>query len=98
MAKERSQRRLATILAADIVGYSRLMEEDESATLAALKERRATVIDPLIAAHHGRIVKLMGNGTLAEFASVLDAVQCAIAVQRGTGRGQTSTVARRHRL
>ncbi len=83
MAKERIQRRLAAILAADIVGYSRLMEEDESVTLAALKDRRATVIDPLIAAHHGRIVKLMGDGTLAEFASVLDAVQCAIAVQRG---------------
>ena len=83
MAKERIHRRLAAILAADIVGYSRLMEEDESVTLAALKDRRATVIDPLIAAHHGRIVKLMGDGTLAEFTSVLDAVQCAIAVQRG---------------
>ena len=82
MAKKRDQRRLAAILSADIVGYSRLMEEDESATLAALKERHATVIDPLIAAHRGRIVKLMGDGTLAEFASVLDAVQCAIEMQR----------------
>ncbi len=82
MAEERIKRRLAAILAADVVGYSRLMGDDEAATLAALKEHHALVIDPKIAANSGRIVKLMGDGTLAEFASVVDAVQCAIEIQR----------------
>ncbi len=77
------ERRLAAILAADVVGFSRLMERDETGTLAALKAHRGELIDPEIAAHHGRIVKLMGDGTLAEFASVVDAVECAIAIQRG---------------
>jgi class 3 adenylate cyclase len=83
MAEERAQRRLAAILAADVVGYSRLMELDERGTLAALKERRHKVLNPLIAAHHGRIVKLMGDGVLVEFASALDAVECAVELQRG---------------
>jgi len=74
-------RRLAAILAADVVGYSRLMEKDEAGTLAALKCHRAEVVDPLIAEHGGRIVKLMGDGALVEFASVVDAVACAVAVQ-----------------
>jgi len=74
-------RRLAAILAADVVGYSRLMEKDEAATLAALKAHRAEIIDPLIAEHGGRIVKLMGDGALVEFPSVVDAVSCAVAVQ-----------------
>ena len=82
MAEERVKRRLAAILASDVVGYSRLMGDDEAGTLAALKERHAQVIDPGIAANDGRIVKLMGDGTLAEFASVVDAVQCAIEIQR----------------
>ncbi len=82
MAEERVKRRLAAILAADVVGYSRLMGEDEAGTLAALKEHHAAVIDPTIAGYNGRIVKLMGDGTLAEFASVVDAVQCAIETQR----------------
>jgi adenylate cyclase len=76
-------RRLAAILAADVVGYSRLMETDEAGTLAALKAHRAECIDPLIADHGGRIVKLMGDGALVEFASVVDAVACAVAIQRG---------------
>ncbi|NNE22856.1 MAG: adenylate/guanylate cyclase domain-containing protein, partial [Rhizobiales bacterium] len=71
------QRRLAAILAADVVGYSRLMAEDEEATLAHLKAHRDDVFDPRIAEHNGRIIKLMGDGTLVEFASVVDAVKCA---------------------
>jgi class 3 adenylate cyclase/pimeloyl-ACP methyl ester carboxylesterase len=76
-------RRLAAILAADVVGYSGLMERDETGTLAALKAQRAELIDPQIAAHDGRIVKLMGDGALVEFASVVDAVECAAEIQRG---------------
>ena len=76
------ERRLAAILTADVVGYSRLMEQDEEGTLAALKALRAELIDPAIAEHKGRIVKLMGDGVLVEFASVVDAVQCAVAIQR----------------
>jgi len=79
-------RRLAAILAADVVGYSRLMEKDEAGTLAALKAHRSEFIDPLIAKHGGRIVKLMGDGALVEFPSVVDAVVSAIAVQRGMSK------------
>jgi len=82
MAEERIQRRLAAILAADVVGYSRLMEADETGTLTRLKALRRDVIDPLISAHSGRTVKLMGDGALVEFASAVDAVTCAIAVQK----------------
>jgi class 3 adenylate cyclase/pimeloyl-ACP methyl ester carboxylesterase len=77
------QRRLAAILAADVVGYSRLMGTDEVGTLAALKAHRRELIDPEIAAHHGRMVKTTGDGALVEFASVVDAVGCAVAIQRG---------------
>jgi class 3 adenylate cyclase/TolB-like protein/tetratricopeptide (TPR) repeat protein len=83
MAGARADRRLAAILAADVVGYSRLIERDEAATLERLKEHRKTFIEPLIAEHRGRIVKLMGDGALCEFGSVVDAVACAIATQRG---------------
>ncbi|MCZ6743673.1 MAG: SDR family NAD(P)-dependent oxidoreductase [Alphaproteobacteria bacterium] len=72
----------AAILVADVVGYSRLMGNDEAGTLAALKTHRADLFDPTVAAHNGRIVKMMGDGTLVEFASVVDAVQCAEALQR----------------
>ncbi len=82
MTEERVQRRLAAILAIDVVGYSRLMEKDEAGTLARLKAYRENLIEPEIAAHQGRIVKLMGDGILVEFASVVDAVACAVAVQR----------------
>ncbi len=82
MAEERVERRLAAILAADMVGYSRLMEADEAGTLAALKAHREDLIDPEIAEHHGRLIKLMGDGALVEFASVVDAVACAAAIQR----------------
>src|SRR5262245_44269312 len=77
------ERRLAAILAADVVGYSRLMEADEVGALGALKGHRDELINPRIADHHGSIVKMMGDGALVEFASVVDAVECAIAIQRG---------------
>jgi adenylate cyclase len=76
------ERRLAAILAADVVGYSRLMAADEEGTLTRLRGLRAELIDPTIASHHGRIVKLMGDGALVEFASVVDAVRCAVEIQR----------------
>lgn len=76
------QRRLAAILAADVVGYSRLMETDEVGTLARLKAHRREVVDPSLAAHRGRMVKTTGDGALAEFGSVVDAVTCAIEIQR----------------
>jgi class 3 adenylate cyclase len=82
MAEERLQRRLAAILSADVVGYSRLMGIAEARTLARLNALRRELIDPAIAAHSGRIVKLMGDGALVEFASAVDAVTCAIEVQR----------------
>ena len=83
-------RRLAAILVADVVGYSRLMELDEVGTLTALKAHRDELFDPVIAEHRGRIVKLMGDGTLVEFASVVDAVTCAVAIQkRMAGRGDS---------
>src|SRR5499427_2829960 len=75
-------RRLAAILAADVVGYSRLMGADEEGTLERLKTLRHELVDPKIAEHHGRIVKTTGDGFLVEFASVVDAVRCAVAVQQ----------------
>ena len=83
MAEERVQRRLTAILAADVVGYSRLMSGDEAGTLATLKAHRKEFIAPETAKHGGRIVKLMGDGALVEFPSVLDAVECAVAIQQG---------------
>ncbi len=76
------ERRLAAILATDVVGYTRLIRVDEEGTIAALKSLRADLIDPKIAAHHGRIVKLMGDGMLAEFPSVVDAVHAAVETQQ----------------
>jgi TolB-like protein len=82
VAETRIQRRLAAILAADVVGYSRLMEQDETGTLAALKARRKDVLEPLVPQHNGRIVKVMGDGVLVEFGSAVDAVECAIELQK----------------
>ena len=82
MTDPRTHRRLAAILAADVVGYSRLMGGDETGTLAALRAMWADTFNPAVAAHHGRIVKMMGDGALVEFASAVDAVDCARAVQR----------------
>jgi len=81
--ESRTSRRLAAILAADVVGYSRLMGADEEGTLAALKTHRKELIDPLIAQHQGRIVKTTGDGLLIEFASIVDAVRCAVVMQQG---------------
>jgi class 3 adenylate cyclase/TolB-like protein len=83
MAEERAHRHLAAILAADVVGYSRLMEANEVATFERLRAHRKELFEPEIAKHHGRIFKLMGDGLLAEFASVVDAVECAVVLQHG---------------
>ena len=83
MVTERVERRLTAILAADVAGYSRLMGVDEEGTLAQLKAHRQALVDPKITEHRGRIVKTTGDGMLVEFASVVDAVRCAVEVQRG---------------
>ena len=79
---ERVERRLAAILSADVAGYSRLMGADEEGTLERLKALHRELVDPKIGEHHGRIVKTMGDGLLVEFPSVVEAVSCALAVQR----------------
>src|ERR671919_2487802 len=76
-------RKLAAILAADVVGYSALMERDEKGTHERLQAGRRDLFEPEIARHHGRVFKLMGDGMLAEFGSVVDAVECAVSLQRG---------------
>src|SRR6476620_5548048 len=86
MAEGHVSRRLAAILAADVVGYSRLMGADEAGTLSALKRHREAVFDPAVAAHNGRIVKLIGDGVIAEFGRVVDAGNCALSVQRSSTR------------
>ena len=98
-----SERRLAAILAADVVGYSRLMAADEAGTHARLKALRKDFIEPKIAEHHGRVVKLMGDGALVEFASVVDAVECAVGdperrrrAPGGAARGPAHRVPHRH--
>src|SRR5262245_2840948 len=91
MAGERVERRLAAVLAADVAGYSRLMGSDEEGTLARLKAVRKTLVDPALTSHRGRIVKTTGDGMLVEFASAVDAVRCAIEVQRGMAE-QNATV------
>ena len=80
------ERRLTTILSADVVGYSRLMAADEAGTLASLKALRRELIEPKTAEYHGRLVKLMGDGTLLEFGSVVDAVAFAADVQGAMAR------------
>jgi adenylate cyclase len=88
-----SVRRLTAILAADVAGYSRLMGADEEGTLERLKALRRELLDPKIAEHHGRIVKTTGDGLLLEFASVVDAVRCAVAVQQGMAEWNTGVAA-----
>src|SRR5260370_6342033 len=90
-------RRLAALLASDVAGYSRLMGADEEGTIERLKALRLELLDPKIAEHHGRIVKTTGDGMLVEFASVIDAVRCAVAVQqampeRDTGVGADNRI------
>jgi adenylate cyclase len=82
MAEERAQRRLTTILAADVVGYSRLMEQDEAGTMAQLRVRRHDVLMPSVTQHGGRVFKLMGDGVFIEFSSVVNAVECAVDIQK----------------
>src|SRR4029434_840832 len=82
MTEERVDRRLAAIWAGDIAGYSRLMRVDEEGTLRQLKAHRKELVDPKITEHRGRIVKTTGDGMLVEFASVVDAVRCAVDIQR----------------
>ena len=93
MAEQRVQRRLAAILAADVVGYSRLMEADEAGTLAILKARRKKVLEPLVAEHHGRVFKVTGDGVLVEFTSAVNAVQCAVDL-RWRGQPRNSLIGR----
>ena len=85
------ERRLAAVLAADVVGYSRLMESDEIGTLRTLREHSSAFIEPLIATYKGRIVKTMGDGMLVEFASAVDAVTCASVFSSDKGRFETNT-------
>ena len=96
MAEEAFQRRLAAILAADVVGYSRLMETDEAGTLGALKARRKGVLDPLVAKHHGRVFKVTGDGVLVEFGSAVNAVLCAVELQRGMAAANSDQPEGRH--
>src|ERR1700756_5419600 len=86
-------RRLAAILAADVAGYSRLRGADEEGTLERLKALRGELVDPKITEHHGRIVKTTGDGLLVEFASVVDAVRCAVAVQQAMPERNTGVPA-----
>jgi len=83
MADQSTQRRLAALLAADVAGYTQLMEKDADGTVAAWQAARADVIRPNALNHSGKLVKLTGDGFLIEFPTVLDAVNCAIAVQKG---------------
>jgi class 3 adenylate cyclase/pimeloyl-ACP methyl ester carboxylesterase len=88
-----SERRLAAVFVADMVGFSRLMEIDEQGTLERLRGHRVDLIDPLIKQHHGRIVKTTGDGVLTEFVSVVDAVECAIAIQESMVVREAATIA-----
>src|SRR5712691_11394041 len=92
-ARMSSVRRLAAILAADVAGYSRLMGADEEGTHERLKALRRELLDPKIAEHKGRIVKTTGDGMLVEFASVVDAVRCAVAVQQAMAERNTGAEA-----
>jgi adenylate cyclase len=97
MAEARVERRLAAILAADVVGYSRLMGIDEEGTLDALKACRRELIDPKIAEHRGRIVKTTGDGALVEFGSAVDAVRCAVETQRAMAE-RNAAIREDHRI
>jgi adenylate cyclase len=89
LATDRVERRLTAILAADVAGYSRLTGMDEEGTHAQLKDHLGSLVDPKITEHRGRIVKHTGDGLLAEFSSVVDAVRCAVDVQRGMAQRNT---------
>src|SRR5688572_10529841 len=91
------ERKLTTIVAMDVVGYSHFMEIDEKGTLERLKALRSDVVDPAIARHSGRIVKLMGDGTLLEFSSVVAALQCTVDIQQEVA-GRNALMAEKQRL
>ena len=97
-AREGVERRLAAIMSADVVGYSRLMGRDEAGTLGRLRALRTELMEPRIAAHEGRIVKLMGDGALVEFSSAVDAVQCALEIQQAIAERNTQEPAERRML
>ena len=92
MAEERVERRLAAILVADVVGYSRLIRADEEGTRAAVRHHVSETVEPQVAGHRGRIFKTVGDGLLAEFASVVDAVRCAIEIQNAV-KGHNADIA-----
>jgi adenylate cyclase len=96
MSGEHVERRLVAVLAADVAGYSRLMSHDEAGTLSRLKTHRSELVDPKVAEHRGRIVKTTGDGILIEFPSVVEAVACAVAVQRGMGERNARVPEERH--
>ena len=96
LATGRVERRLAAILAADVAGYSRLMGADEEGTLARLKALRRELADPKIKEHRGRIVKTTGDGLLIEFASVVDAMRCAVEVHRSVRENGRKSATSRH--
>jgi adenylate cyclase len=97
MAKAQAKRRLAAILAVDVAGYSRLMAADEEGTHTALKAYRRDVVDPKISKHHGHIVKNTGDGALVEFASAVDAVRCAVDIQRAMAK-RNADISQGHRV
>jgi adenylate cyclase len=92
----REQRKLAAVLAADVVGYSRLMGRDEAGTLARLKEHRAQRLEPALARNGGRLVKLTGDGALAEFPSAVDALRAAIEFQQAVGNANAEQPEEQH--
>jgi adenylate cyclase len=98
MTEIRDERRLTTILAADVVGYSRLMGEDETGTLALLRQRRTEILEPLLREYSGRLIKLMGDGALVEFTSVINALQCAVELQKRMAAGNSGLPETRHML
>jgi class 3 adenylate cyclase len=97
MAKAQAKRRLAAILAVDVAGYSRLMAADEEGTHTALKTYGRDVVDPKISKHHGHIVKNTGDGALVEFASAVDAVRCAVDIQRAMAK-RNADISQGHRV
>ncbi len=96
MVEERIQRRLAAILAADVVGYSRMMSEDEAGTLARLKALRRELFEPKTKKYHGRIFKTTGDGALVEFKSAVDAINSAVEIQRALAERDESVAEHRH--
>lgn len=96
MTENRSQRRLAALLAADVVGYSRLIEQDDIGTIATLNGRRKNILMPVVARHSGRVVNFTGDGVLVEFASAVDAVQCAVKLQEGFAAANLDLAEKQH--